>query len=529
MFSRHHLRSRPAAAALILLAVLATKSAGQTGPSPTGDRATRGDALVLDQEQLAEKYRRFEDVLLRMAEVKAAEDPQRAALLRKVVTESKDQLVTMQFERLVGLLSQGRLALATENQQEVIADLKKLLDLLLSEDRAKRLENKKARLRDMIKQVNKIIRRQRSLRAQTERRGDPKRLAGQQGDLSERTGRLAEQMKAAGGQNQGSGKSESDKSGEPREGETPEGKGPGQSPGKGQGKGQPEGKGQEQPPGQPGESPPSGESSAEQRLEAARQRMREAQKKLEEARREQAAEKQEAALQELEQAKADLEEVLRQLREEELKRMLAVLEARFRKMLKMQMDVLEGTRRLAVIPPPRRDRSTEIQSGRLSRSESLIDVEADKALVLLHEEGTAVALPEAVEQMREDIQQTVLRLAQVKTDEITLALEQDIVAALEEMIAALKKAQQELEQKQQPSNPPPSGQQKEPSLIDRLAELKMIRSLQMRVNRRTERYAKLVEGERTDSDNLLEALDRLAEREERIFRATRDIVTGRNR
>ena len=54
---------------------------------------------------------------------------------------------------------------------------------------------------------------------------------------------------------------------------------------------------------------------------------------LEEAKRKDAAEEQQEAIRELEQAKAELEKILRQLREEELERMLVMLEARFRKML----------------------------------------------------------------------------------------------------------------------------------------------------------------------------------------------------
>ena len=71
--------------------------------------------------------------------------------------------------------------------------------------------------------------------------------------------------------------------------------------------------------------------------------MKEAEKKLEEAEREGAVEKQEEAIRELEQAKAELEEILRQLREEEIVRMLAMLEARFRKMLELQREVYDGT------------------------------------------------------------------------------------------------------------------------------------------------------------------------------------------
>ena len=55
-------------------------------------------------------------------------------------------------------------------------------------------------------------------------------------------------------------------------------------------------------------------------------------------------------------------------------------------------------------------------------------------------------------------------------------------------------------------------------LVDAIAELKMIRALQMRVNTRTQRYARLLDdpehpvGQATN-DDLLQSLVRLAERE----------------
>lgn len=256
--------------------------------------------------------------------------------------------------------------------------------------------------------------------------------------------------------------------------------------------------------------------------------MKEAQRKLEEAKRAEAKDKQEEALRELEQAKAELEEILRQLREEEIARMLAALEQRFRKMLQMQIAVYEGTKRLDKIPEKARDRDDEIESGRLSRKESEIVAEADRAMALLAEDGTAVAFPEAVLEMREDMEQVVVRLAQFKVNMMTQGIEEDIIAALEEMIEALKKAQKDMKDKQSP----PSGQPGEPQddpLVDQIAELKMIRALQMRVNRRTQRYGELVKTEQAEQPELIQALNRLAEREERIYRVTRDIVAGRNK
>ncbi len=287
-------------------------------------------------------------------------------------------------------------------------------------------------------------------------------------------------------------------------------------------------------PGQPGQQDPSEQqppedNPAQQRLQQAQQRMQEAQQKLEKAKREEAADKQAQALKELEQAKADLEEILRQLREEQMSRMLAMLEGRFRKMLDAQVEVYEGTKRLDQVAQAERDRDDEIEAGRLSRKEAEIVVEAEKCLGLLREEGSAVAFPEAVVEMRQDMQSVVERLARSEVGQLTQAVETDIIAALEEMIAAFKKAQKEMEQKQQ--QPGQQGQMAngEPPLVDALAELRMIRAMQMRVNVRTQRYAELSKTEQVETPELLKALEQLAEREQRIHQITRDIVVGRNR
>ena len=57
----------------------------------------------------------------------------------------------------------------------------------------------------------------------------------------------------------------------------------------------------------------------------------------------------------------------------------------------------------------------------------------------------------------------------------------------------------------------------------------MIRTLQMRVNSRTKRFSKLLADgtEQADEPELLDALERLAERQRKIERAAHDIVTGR--
>jgi hypothetical protein len=76
--------------------------------------------------------------------------------------------------------------------------------------------------------------------------------------------------------------------------------------------------------------------------------------------------------------------------------------------------------------------------------------------------------------------------------EVTQAIEEDIINSLKDMIDALKKAQQDQKNKKPPPPPPPGTPPPppDPKLIDALAELKMVRAMQDRINSRTDVYTK---------------------------------------
>ncbi len=484
---------------------------------------TAAEKLAMQEGLIANKHKHLEEVLLRMAELNAASDPRRAALLKKAVAQSKEQLIGLRFERLVELLGKDQLSRALENQGDLDQDLRALLDLLMSENREKTIKDAKARLREYLKAIGLLIKQQKDIQGRTAGRDDHKQLAGQQGKIADKTGGLAKEIKK--NEEKGEDTKADSAKGEKKKGESGKGKNA-----KGGGKEKNEGgeSGKSEEAKAENQQQDSSQNPARKRLEAAQQRMNEAKKKLDDARRQDAVGKQEEALRELEQAKSDLEEILRQLREEEIERSLAMLEVRFRKMLEMQEEVYDGTQRLDKIPAAERTHNQEIESSRLSSKESQIVVEVDKAALLLREDGGAVAFPEAIEQMRDDMQQVVSRLAGAQVGKITQGIEEDIIAALKDMIAALKKAQKDQEGKKKRPGESQSGEPQDPPLIDMLAELRMIRALQMRVNTRTARYSKLIEGEQAENPELVEALRRLAERQERIHRVTRDLELGKN-
>ncbi len=204
-------------------------------------------------------------------------------------------------------------------------------------------------------------------------------------------------------------------------------------------------------------------------------------------------------------------------------------------MLEMQLKVYDNTLRLNKLPAAKRTRQFSIQTAKLSLEERKIVLEVDKALTLLREEGSSVAFPEAVSQMRTDMDTVVRRLSEENVGRITQGLEEDIISALEELIEAFQKAQKEAEQRRNQQQPPPgSGDPSDQPLVDALAELKMIRALQMRVNKRTKRYAQLLDSledpvGQADDEDLVDSLRQLSDRQQRIHNVTSDIVLGKNR
>ncbi|MFN7806989.1 MAG: hypothetical protein ACK5TO_23525 [Planctomycetaceae bacterium] len=317
------------------------------------------------------------------------------------------------------------------------------------------------------------------------------------------------------------------KPGEAKPGESKPGEAkPGESKPGEQSPGSPQ-SGQPSPP-QQGESGQSGpKTPGREELERAREAMERALENLKKNKRQDASDDQDDAVAELQRAKEKLEEILRQLREEEKERFLAMLEARFQRMLAMELLVYDGTVKLS--RGSAADQSRQSARGlQLARQQDEIALEATKAVTLLREEGTAVAFPEAVEMMRDDMRQAGKRLERTDVGEITQSIERDIIDALEEMIDALQKEMEKSKKKDQQQQQQ-DGQQQDQELVDKLAELKMLRTLQLRINNRTRRLGREVEGEQAEAAEVIDQLQDLAERQARVQKATYDISTGRNK
>lgn len=288
--------------------------------------------------------------------------------------------------------------------------------------------------------------------------------------------------------------------------------------------------------GKNAEPPKSATEMAGERLRQAQQKMQEAQEALKNAEREGAVEKQREAEEELREAVAELEQILQQLREEEIERSLASLETRLRTMLELQNTVLAETQRLQEIGGDGRNRQIVIRANKLSLEQQKVLLAGERAYNLLREEGSSAAFPEAILQVNADAEDVVGRLSKGDVGSMTVLVEEDIVTALEEMLASLEQVKKDNEKKKQQQRSGGGGSggggSGEQPLVGKLAELRLIKTLQIRINKRTRALAEMLEddsdpqGQVTEAD-VLEQVKTLAKRELKVQKVTLDIAGKR--
>jgi hypothetical protein len=535
-------------------------------PGLAANAPSEADNLARREADLARQYADLERSFLRLADVLATTDPRRAAVLRDAFDHARETEMNDRLGQIVALLEAGQLLKAGATQEGAVEQFRGLLTLLEADGGDRGLADTKKQVREFLGRVTKIIARQRDIEGSTEAGAEAAEVGERQRKAANETAELAgdlerfaqrnddkpaaEQQADDGGQapKQPGGEERSKpEKGQPAPGDNPsegepgdqESKDPGGSestPKPGGDSGQPAGEQGDEPSATapsaeeiPGDDESSRARRSRKRLQEAEKRMQEARKKVEKADRSGARADQQKAIEELETARAELEEILRQLREEEVERLLVQLETRVRLMLRAERGILTAFEAL-LANTAMSARERQLEAVRIGREQEDVAGEVTRALALLRDDGSAVAVPEALRQIQDDCVQATSRLSRGSINGETTGIVADIVAGLEELLAALEKSRKEQDQRKQEGGA--QGRSAEPGeqpLVDQLAELKMLRSLQLRVNGRTQRFSQLLDegAERATEPELREALSRLAERQRAIEKAARDIVTGR--
>lgn len=249
--------------------------------------------------------------------------------------------------------------------------------------------------------------------------------------------------------------------------------------------------------------------------------MKKATDELEADKAEDAAKNQDRAIEQLEQAQEELEKALQQLRKEEREETLRDLESRFRKMLAEQTAINEGTVVLHAIGQDHFQRAEELQTADLSLRERRLSEEAAKCVHILYEEGSTIVFPRIIDQLAKDMGNVADRLGQLNVGPITQRIEREIVDTLEQLLDAVKRMQEENEQQQAAQGG--GKQDKEPPLLPPSAELKLLRSSQVRVNDRTETIEQARSDQSESKEWIEESLKTTAERQNACAKVAKEM------
>jgi hypothetical protein len=535
---------------------------------PTDDSQATPDNITRSTSRNAQDYKKFEEALFRLVHrlerSPRAEEREKAQGLRKAIDLANKFQVENRFDKLLTILVANKQLTTTEimeaaaQNEELIKILRDMLEVLLTDSELLKKREEMMRLQELIKQVTKIINDEK--RAQTKMDGNrvaSDTIAKEQNAITKQTESVARSLGKKDDQNKNDQKKNDEKKDGPKQGESKkDDKKPGEAksgdskpsdskpgePKKGEPKqsnpmsgepkqGEPkQGEPSDQNPQQQQQNPQ--DQQAQKKIQEAIQGQKKVEDDLNKDKRENASRKTDDVIAKLEELKKELEKRLQQRREEELERLLANLKDRCERMLAMQLEVQAGNRRVwsvvLTLEKQKMTRAEEQTSQDLSRREGEIVKEANKTLQLLSSEGSAVAFAMSLENVRDDMGNIEKRLDKYDAGEFTQQMEQDVIDALKEMIEALKKAMQDNKDKK--NNPKQSQQGPQPpqKLLDLLAELKLIKSQQVQVNKRTQDYAKNYQGEQTDDSLLQKELEQLAKRQGKLEDMLKKIATGKN-
>ena len=365
--------------------------------------------------------------------------------------------------------------------------------------------------------------------------GDPK--GGQPGDAQGKPGDPKEGQKSdSKGQGEGKGDAKSDGKGQGQPSSGKSGQGSQQAGGSKSGGKQPS---------KPNDQQQDQDFPGKKQIQQGNEHQRKAEDEIDKGDNERATDQQAKAVEELKKARKQLEELLRQLRAEEIERILAALQNRCERMLAMQIEVRKDTvnldKNIKARIEQKPDNSDQQRGYALSDDEEKIIKEANDALRLLESEGSSVAFPVVLDYARDMMVTVARRLRSTDTGTITVGTEQEIIDSLQEMIEALKKERKNNQQKQQ-SPPGSSSQPQNQPLLEEVQELKMIRNMQLRVNRQTELSGKEYPGEqapaiekaptpqeREKAEMLLREHKNLSDKQVKIYEVTNNLYRGKNK
>ena len=164
-------------------------------------------------------------------------------------------------------------------------------------------------------------------------------------------------------------------------------------------------------------------------------------------------------------------------------------------------------------------RSDRVTLRKVTAEEKALAKEAQQALALLEEEGTSIVFPSVVANLAENLLAVAKLVENQRTGSFTQELQVEIEQTLLELLGALEQAQGKQNARGE-AGEAGEGEQGKTPLLPNTAELKMLRALQLRVNRRTQALDANRQGDQELDKLRQEQLTAISKMQERI----RDMV-----
>lgn len=254
----------------------------------------------------------------------------------------------------------------------------------------------------------------------------------------------------------------------------------------------------------------------QQSLASAQRHMQQASGQLGAQRPRPAAEEQEEAFDDLVDAQRELLAEIARLEALQREALLAELERMLRDMLMRQQKASADTLDL----DGKRAKNTWQRAEQLAclavqKEESQLDVTAGRALQMIAENGSSSVFNAILEEVRALLKVVVERLGKEDTGTATQLAQAEIEQLLGDLLQALED-NREL--------PPPSDNQQQQPLISLLAELKLLRSTQARINEGTTRVDKAAAAGEIAGQEHGRLTSRLAGRQRQVHRMTNKLL-----
>ncbi|MGL4512730.1 MAG: hypothetical protein ACRCT8_06525, partial [Lacipirellulaceae bacterium] len=189
-----------------------------------------------------------------------------------------------------------------------------------------------------------------------------------------------------------------------------------------------------------------------------------------------------------------------------------------------EQGVLRDTKRAT--EAERGARAALIAAATLADRQSAVARDARRAASVVREDGRSIVFVDALDQVAGEAAVVERRLRDGRLGRLTERLEEGLVEALAEMLAAVEQELDDLRQQQAQAGGAGSPGGGETSLVSQLAELRMLRGVQARLGRQTGAWADAVAEGETSADEARSRLAEIAAAQSRLAEAARNAAAN---